>query len=402
MDDNLCLLTAQGSNSHNILVRNGNLFSCYTGVGSYKKPQLYVQEDPNETSVSLNVTSASIELSSATKTVQLTATVLPESLVDKSVTWSSSDTEVATVSSTGLVTGVATGTAVINVTTNSGSKTDTCTITVTDATQPVVPEGTVQTFDSSEQGYTNAGDVTSADILSGCITAAFADGKYYDTGTAIRVYGGKTFSVTSTKANIMSITLTFGSGDAGDAGTNAISSDIGTYSDGVWSPSSGTMASEVVFTVGGSSGHRRVMAISVQYYGAEDFAYDFLTHTGCTAEGSAAPTISWSSYSTKWGLLFAADQTTLTGAQANQSGTNIQKAVARYDYIVGKYLKGLNNSTYNDFMGRDPAKIGGAHAMITTVIGENTNTVAIIVIISLVSVTAIGGYFFLKKRREQN
>ena len=34
------------------------------------------------------------------------------------------------------------------------------------------------------------------------------------------------------------------------------------------------------------------------------------------------------------------------------------------------------------------------------VIGKNTNTVAIVVIISMVSVTAIGGYFFLRKRKE--
>ena len=34
------------------------------------------------------------------------------------------------------------------------------------------------------------------------------------------------------------------------------------------------------------------------------------------------------------------------------------------------------------------------------VMGKNTNTVAIIVIISMVSVTAIGGYFFLRKRKE--
>ena len=34
------------------------------------------------------------------------------------------------------------------------------------------------------------------------------------------------------------------------------------------------------------------------------------------------------------------------------------------------------------------------------IIGENTNTVAIIVVISMVSITAIGGYFFLKKRKE--
>ena len=34
-------------------------------------------------------------------------------------------------------------------------------------------------------------------------------------------------------------------------------------------------------------------------------------------------------------------------------------------------------------------------------VSGNGNTVAIIVIISMVSVTAIGGYFFLRKRKEQ-
>ena len=35
-------------------------------------------------------------------------------------------------------------------------------------------------------------------------------------------------------------------------------------------------------------------------------------------------------------------------------------------------------------------------------INENTNTVAIIVIVSLVSLSAIGGYFFVRRKREQN
>ena len=38
---------------------------------------------------------------------------------------------------------------------------------------------------------------------------------------------------------------------------------------------------------------------------------------------------------------------------------------------------------------------------LVNIIGENSNTVAIIVIISMVSVTAIGGYFFIRKRKEQ-
>ena len=37
---------------------------------------------------------------------------------------------------------------------------------------------------------------------------------------------------------------------------------------------------------------------------------------------------------------------------------------------------------------------------LVNIIGENTNSIAIIVIISMVSMTAIGGYFFLRKRKE--
>ena len=39
--------------------------------------------------------------------------------------------------------------------------------------------------------------------------------------------------------------------------------------------------------------------------------------------------------------------------------------------------------------------------ILPNIIGNGSNTVAIIVIISMISVTAIGGYFFIRKRREQ-
>ena len=63
-------------------------------------------------------------------TGSLTATVTPANATNKSVTWSSSDTSIATVSS-GVVTGVAVGTATITVTTTDGGKTATCTVNVT-------------------------------------------------------------------------------------------------------------------------------------------------------------------------------------------------------------------------------------------------------------------------------
>lgn len=62
---------------------------------------------------------------------QLTATVTPANATKKAVTWSSSDTAVATVSATGQVTAVAPGTARITVTTVDGGLSSSATVTVT-------------------------------------------------------------------------------------------------------------------------------------------------------------------------------------------------------------------------------------------------------------------------------
>ena len=70
------------------------------------------------------------------KTATLGAVVLPEGATNKSVTWSSSNTSVATVSSNGTVTGVGVGTATITVTTVDGEKTATCTVTIEPYTVP--------------------------------------------------------------------------------------------------------------------------------------------------------------------------------------------------------------------------------------------------------------------------
>jgi uncharacterized protein YjdB len=57
---------------------------------------------------------------------QLHATVLPNNATNKAVTWSSSDTNIATVSQTGLVTAVSEGTATITAKTVSGAKQASC------------------------------------------------------------------------------------------------------------------------------------------------------------------------------------------------------------------------------------------------------------------------------------
>jgi uncharacterized protein YjdB/endoglucanase Acf2 len=80
------------------------------------------------TGVAVSPTSSSIPAGS---TQQLTATVAPSNATNKNVTWTSSNTAVATVNATGLVSAVAVGTSTITVTTQDGAKTATSSITVT-------------------------------------------------------------------------------------------------------------------------------------------------------------------------------------------------------------------------------------------------------------------------------
>ena len=64
------------------------------------------------------------------ETQTLTITVLPANATDKSVSWKSSNSSVATVSSSGEVTAKSAGSATITVTTKDGGKTATCSVEV--------------------------------------------------------------------------------------------------------------------------------------------------------------------------------------------------------------------------------------------------------------------------------
>jgi uncharacterized protein (TIGR02145 family) len=81
----------------------------------------------NVTGVTLNHTTVQMGVSG---TLQLTATVLPANADNKNVTWSSSNNSFVTVSTNGLITAVALGTATITVTTVDGGKTANCVVTV--------------------------------------------------------------------------------------------------------------------------------------------------------------------------------------------------------------------------------------------------------------------------------
>ena len=131
--------TGKGSNSAADYSDAGMAFYLVTGdeMGNPVKLQNYIGSDvipvtpPDPLKVArvnLNVENYHIEELGAT--YQLNATVLPETATNKSVTWSSSNTAIATVSPTGLVTGHQLGYATITVKTVDGNRTDKCVIQV--------------------------------------------------------------------------------------------------------------------------------------------------------------------------------------------------------------------------------------------------------------------------------
>ena len=104
------------------------------------------------TGITLDRTSASL---SEGETMTLSPTVQPSNATDKSVSWSSDNSSVASVSN-GKVTAVAPGNATITVKTNDGGFTATCKVSVTQSNYPV----TGITLDKSELSMTEGEVVT--------------------------------------------------------------------------------------------------------------------------------------------------------------------------------------------------------------------------------------------------
>ena len=167
--------------------------------------------------VALNKTSTSISVGNSEK---LTATVEPNDATNKNVTWTSSDTSVATVAPDGTVTAVKAGTATITATAEGdNSKFATCTVTVTGGTTPSQPSnpggstgGNTGGSSSGGGGGSSSGGSDSNPIIK-TETKNNADGSTTKTetrrdGSVTQTTTGKDGSVskTETKPNGSSVT----------------------------------------------------------------------------------------------------------------------------------------------------------------------------------------------------
>ena len=211
------------------------------------------------------------------------------------------------------------------------------------------------TFDLTT-GYENGQEVTSVTDADGLVTLTFDKGtnsnapKYYTTGNAVRVYGGGTLTVSVANSSdpITGMTFTFGSGD----GSNAITSDVGTFASPNWAGE----ASEVIFTVGGTTGHRRFAKIEVTLGGqptdlvaapkltdSQSFETSMSVEITDIAEGATAmystdEKATWNTYSEP----FTITETTTVYAKAVKGNVESEIVSATYTKVEVQHVSTLS------------------------------------------------------------
>ncbi|MBR4378237.1 MAG: hypothetical protein IKP50_05115 [Bacilli bacterium] len=128
---------------------------------------------------------------------------------------------------------------------------------------------------------------------------------------------------------------------------------------------------------------------------ADEWSQDFLSTVGCDSTGKNAPT-GWAANASTYSALSGSVKNYIYAASAKEDGTYTEQAVARYDAAL------RSHPSLTKFIVNSSSQARGANVNVNPLASNsnNSNIVIAIVIVSLVSVTAIGGYFFIKRRQE--
>jgi len=209
-----------GNNASLLIFYAGDLQAQYTENRGYGFSVRLVKN------VRIDVTGVTLNASTATLTVggttTLTPTFTPSNATNKNVTWSSSNTSVATVSNSGVVTAVGLGSATITATATNGTAdpsddvTATCTVTVATPINAVSEDGTIGAF-TDANGQTRMGIVvtlngnkyaismneeTDLSGLSGTYTKKVGSHTYYNQADACQKFANNKADGSYNVANV--------------------------------------------------------------------------------------------------------------------------------------------------------------------------------------------------------
>ena len=238
-------------------------------------------------------------------------------------------------------------------------------------------------------------EVTIAKISGSDYSIKIANGKYIGSLTAMPSDSNKNNGLRVSDDPIVN-TISLTDSVVSIAGTNG----------NILSYNSNVSADRFRYYYGGAgvSLYKLVESDDAELY-AEYFLSTLSTGTGhvCQADGStdlAELKANWKSLADDYADLTAAEKESFRLGVASETGNNIQQALALYDYIAAKYNTQLESSelTNYNFMNRS---ITPASSNSVNVIKDNTTLITVIIITSIISVSSIGMFFIIRKRKEQ-
>ncbi len=335
-------------------------------------------------------------------TITLSASVTPADATNKTITWSSGATEVATVDASGVVTGVSAGTATITATSADGSYTKSksvtvvvpvtgvndisgassvvvgSTITLSTSVSPADATNKTITWSSSSTGVATvdaSGVVTGVSGGTAIITATSADGSYTKTksvtvtvpvtgvsdvsgASTVAVGSSITLSASVTPGNATNQTITWSSGATGVATVDA---------SGVVTGVSAGTATITATSADGSYTKTKSVTVVVPVTSVNDIsgASSVVVGSTITLSTSVSPadatnkTITWSSGSTGVATVDAsgvvtgvsAGTVTITATSADGSYTKT-KSVTVTAAIVAATGVSLDESAFTKYVGQ--------------------------------------------------
>lgn len=369
-------------------------------------------------SVTLNKASAELSLGG---TLQLTATVLPEYALDKTVEWTSDNESIASVSSTGLVTAKSFGNATITATTKTGGKSATCSITVV---EDLTPTSIVFKTSSSDSSATLTSSTLKDHIKSGedlildqniFITKVFGASKQGLKFGSSSSGGSLTFDASDKLKAKLASSISFVTGAYGTESKSMTAkitfSDDSTLEINITAGKNKTetfSSPKNIKSINVTSSKRAYLtSISFEYakasiYTATQFAQDFIDNVICDTTGNSSPILNktWSELKALYETLSVSEKEILISATYSISGSGdstvitgtnstddlVAQAMFRYDYIVAKYgkeafISGRTNSLVNIVIPAiNPIDLSMATPLIVIIMLISVSSIAMLVI----------------------
>ena len=317
----------------------------------------------------------------------------------KAVNWSSANTNVATVNENGVINAISEGTTIVTATSTMDSSVK-ATVNVT-VTPYVAPDNGAPLngiayklyFTKNNTNYYSTGTMSG---YYGATSSTYSDGIYVyfeKNGTGQNMYfmNGSTKTYITITQSGTHYNFTLSTSNPSQAWTYDADRDS-MYMYFSQNYYLGSLSTNDYTTLGGYYASNSVCFVHYEKT-AEYLSYQIINKITCDGVGLTAPTFasgsSWSDLSSIYSNLNQVEKDILLNANANISGSLIERAMARYDLIARKY------SNYNNFISRpsaNPMRFG------FMALKENYT---MLIIIASASIVAICGVAFLLVRKKQ-